>query len=674
MVAAVGSAQVPIPSRSQKIRFITAFEVIIKRNGLFHAQEACWKHVLSQKAGLDVLKASKVFFSLFNIAKSFITIELSDGVILLSEPYLEALKRDSEIINNLAEMVTDTIPFHTIARETFLSLIDFLYDKTFPKREPSDLLAFAIAAHYLDCKKAQKYALQVFEKRIVDFRGEEDLEKALLFYKNCSFMPADLKKEVAELMAPYFGRVLSTVTLKNLNTIVQKYKLHEISALRFNRCEILYPILVEIYSLIDLKKLTLQNVSGVSTIDLNLIPRGVLHLKLVEFVPTGPGLGSALPRGLISLSLLRCKLSDADIADFPAGLKKLNLSSCKGITESAVKEIPRSVSSLNMSMTCIKTLTNCPSYLVSLNLKGCSISDRDLEWVNAGLKKLNISGCSIISFNTLLRFKELAHLEMRGAKALGPFKNFKKLEYLDASFTEISNEMLSELSTCLKVLILEACKVITDEGIHTLPEGIERLVLSGTQLTDSIIPALPPRIISLELTKMKNIAGNRYEYLPKYLADFKTNKMCNAAMKVLPKRLESLDISDTKVTSEGYAELRRGLKSLNIYGNSYRESDADYLSDTLESLGLSGACITDLGLSRLPRSLNRLTLINCRHIANAGMKYLPNLQVLNIACSQITDAALPYLSSRLATLNISGSQISANKAKLALPGTVINND
>lgn len=671
MIAVVGGVQVPVPSRSQSKRVKSTFEEIIHKNGFFYAQDPCWKHVISQRGGTNVIKAAKVFYKRFKKEMPVITLEFSDGFVILSKAVFEGLKKDTEIFKNLPEFESDTMPIDNINRKAFLEITDFLYGKDFPKKEPSDLNAFAIAAHYLNCKKALDFAFELFKKRVSPFRTEEDLESALAFYKTLKDLPSDLRDPVAEFMAPYFGRVLYTAPHKTKLELVNRYNELNVSSISFEGNDNLQSTILALTALHSLRCLNLSQGGTLAGEFMKFIPRGVIRLSINSLVMNLPSV-IKLPMDLLHLDLSHCNVTDEYIPFLPRGLKSLILSNCRRLTNASLIHLPRTLTSLSLKSTFITKLRDLPPHIEELDLSFCNVSGEEMQYVNEELKSLIISYCTKLTFKGIERFKQLIHLEMKALAEVGCCGVFKKLETLNAIASSITNESLADLSPTLTALKLGSCKKITDESVKKLPESIESLDLKLTKVTDAVIPYLPFNLKLLDLRCANNITVKSYKRIPRNLVHFKVTKMTNKAMKHLPKSLESLDISSTEVRGEGYAHLRRGLKSLNVSFNPFSDSDTKYLPDTLERLELDKAHLSNAGLANLPKSIRFLDLSYCSNISNRGMIHLSRLEVIDLTgCFQLDDDVLKYLSRRVMKVIMHDTRITQVCAKIALPGTVL---
>ncbi|MCA9802872.1 MAG: protein kinase [Cyanobacteria bacterium HKST-UBA02] len=138
----------------------------------------------------------------------------------------------------------------------------------------------------------------------------------------------------------------------------------------------------------------------------------------------------------------------------------------------------------------------------------------------------------------------------------------------------------------------------------------------------------------------------------------------NHHLEGLPDRLARLELSESKVSSEGFDHLRnRGIKSLKIWESGTIDLKAARSIahlDTLENLEFDSCSnLKDEVLAplvSLPR-LKRLSVTNCSGIDNGIVKYLaamPVLESLDISGTSFAPASLPGLAAvkRLSTLSV----------------------
>lgn len=660
-----GMKQVAYPNPSFRKQLKSQFEEIIAKSTFVSARKACWNLVASQVLGVMFIKASKVFFKTFHLERPVSTIEFEEGNILLLKTYLDALKRDSEFFLNLPEEFSECFSIKLISKETFLEILNFLYGKEYPRKDPANLLAFTLAAHYLNIRKAQNYALELFGKRISRFRTIEDLSRAFIFHKILERVPSVLQESLQDKMGAYFGRMLYLEKDKEL--LVQRYAAHRIRALAFKKLENLSSTLLALTNLASLRKLTLFKIDKLTEADVKAIPSGLMHLDLIESKCCS-NLIKYLPPGLFSLNLTGCRyISEDELLFLPGALNKLYLKNCF-LNGFPMIFDQRNITVLDISSNAIGKVKKLPPFLDELIISECT--NKGLQTVNPALKKLCIIGKTKITFEAIQRFTALTHLK---CSILGQFGYFKNLEELDISFSDNGDDALIELSTALRTLNLRGCCKITNAGIKQLPNGLEKLILRNTQVTDEVIPFLPRGLFELDLMWCDYLTVKNFRYLPRHIRHLHVHTMTNEALKKCPRRLESLNIASSPHVKVEFKRLPRGLRILCIYFNALNDEDASYLPPNLERLDMAHTAISDKGLARLPKSLTFLGVAYCENITATGLANLTaNIEELCLnGCENINDSALSSISKRVITLHLLKTAVTSERVKSLFPGAFL---
>lgn len=659
-----------LPSSSYKVRVKNEFEEIIKNSLPQNVIETCWRVVLNQCDGRYLLIASKAFYRKFHRSDSVVTLGFPDGDVILTKTYFEALKIDSEVFGAyFDEGAVNTLSFDFVTKAAFLALIAFLYEDSIPKKAPDNLIEFARAAHYLNIKSASKFAIDLFKREISAFGTIEDLKRALALKDRIVTLPFDLRDQIDELLAPYFGKILYVEPDKE--KIVKQYNKFDVSALYFEGYDEMEATIKAFANLATLKSLTLSNISCLAE-HFSYFPRSIVRLKL-PFTNIENNLAGfcRLPRSLLYLDLSCWDITAAEIKLLPRELKSLILAKCKNLTNAVLANIPRTVSDLDISYTGIEKLAGLPPFLERLNISACNIEDDELVHVNEDLKQLDISICRKGPFKRIFRFTKLTHLIMKESEFEGGLSAFRQIELIDIRNTNVTNQDLAGLSPTLRTLKLGKCRNINAVGVRQIPATVENLDISYIVFAYEFIPYLSRNLKKLKFYNSQIPPSKIFRYLPRYLSSLKIHYLHNRDVAYLPRHLEYLSIGFTDDIDVGYANLPQGLRVLKILCNFFNDSHIELLPSSINALVLVGAEVTDTGLSKLNKEIRSLKILTCPNLTNEGLSHLGHLAVLNLVMNPgINDKGINKLSPHLMRAHLRGS-FTKDCVKARLPGTVI---
>ncbi len=411
------------------------FAEIIAKLGKEAAQEKCWKRVTEQKNGKDVLIAAKVFSDIYpSSTKEPTRFEFADNTTLsLSSSQLEALKKDSRTISDLLDDAEGNhIPLTQISRLQFLALLNILYPTESFEKAALKPLDIVLAANYLDIKEVLDSFSKQFKAQIAAFKDENDLSKALVFYKSIKGLPKDIREPLELEMGAYFGAVLSKASLEKRGEIIKQYDECRITALSFR----------------NNNNVILNDLSQISSLR-------ILDLSFTDLI-------------------------NENIQDIPSGLTSLNLSNCDQITDEGLEKLPKDLTSLDLrhcTKITDKGLSKLPHGLASLDLRYCNqITDEGIGKLPQGLASLDLRYCAQITDEGLGKLP----------------KGLTSLDLTECD--QITDEGLSMLPKGLTSLDLSFCAQITDKGLSMLPKGLTSLKLFGChQITDGKKNALRQR-------------------------------------------------------------------------------------------------------------------------------------------------------------------------------------
>lgn len=291
-----------------------------------------------------------------------------------------------------------------------------------------------------------------------------------------------------------------------------------------------------------------------------------------------------------------------------------------------------------------------------LYLNGVGITDKGLQHITT-LKNLR----ELIISNNPITDAGLIHL-----------KDLTNLKSLSLSNTRITDVGLQRIKVCegLSDLGLKNCKGITDAGIQHLKDlnSLTRLNLGGTPITDAGLAHLAglQNLAVLNISETE-ITGSGLAYLSgnddlKILNLSKT-QFDDSYVKDLEcfKKLRSLDIRWTEVTSEGFVELGKlgNLRLLRAGSPSRPVTDEGlrYIGGlkNLVVLGVIGD-MDDNGLRYLAKLQNlRRVELGSPNISDDGIKpfkNMKNLKDLSFMNTRITDKGLRELREALPAARI----------------------
>jgi hypothetical protein len=223
-----------------------------------------------------------------------------------------------------------------------------------------------------------------------------------------------------------------------------------------------------------------------------------------------------------------------------------------------------------------------------------AFTDADMALVPAGVKELEVLDATYVSDAGIASLpKSVETLDLRN---------------INVPITKFKGTGLTALPQ-LRALELHG-SAITYETIGNLPNGLDKLTLRGTSLTDAHMALVPAGVKELEILNAT------------YVSD--------AGIASLPKSVETLDLRDikvpiTKIKGTGFTALPQ-----------------------LRTLTLRSSVITDEMIGNLPNGLDKLTLFrddlkryDYPRFTGTGLQAVPNLRELTVhRCPDLTDEAM----------------------------------
>jgi len=370
------------------------------------------------------------------------------------------------------------------------------------------------------------------------------------------------------------------------------------------------------------------------------------------------GLGAL--RGLRALSLAGCPVTDGGLAHLAAlrELRALDVSRCPGVRGGleALAGLD-ALEDLNLG-SCFALSDAAVAPLAALGalralcLANTKITDSGLCAALAAsrprLKALDVSGCEALSDEAVVHIARacpsLASLGAsrcpllggpRGAAALAG--GCPRLRALNLGYTRAADASLAALAPGLETLALDACKV-GDEGVAALAKACGHS-LRALDLSDTRITDAGAAEIARGCPALRRLA----------VSFTGVGDAGVAALAAGCPALEDLGIDTAHVTDEALRHLPRlkALGTLDLFGARVTDKGAAHLGRCvgLRVLDACGGALTDAGvdvLARLPH-LEQLNLAHNRAISDASVPALagmPSLVRLNVARTRVSRTAL----------------------------------
>lgn len=399
-------------------------------------------------------------------------------------------------------------------------------------------------------------------------------------------------------------------------------------------------------------------------------------------------------KGLKKLNLSGCR-DLTDLALFPLKelpLLELDISSLKHVTNEGLKYLPRSLQKLtlshlyNLNQEALKLL---PSSIQILNLNSFYLERDSLALLkDFPLIELNLEDIKGLDGGLMHLPKSIRKLILSPCpklKDLEPLKDFPHLIELSLSSEELEDEGLKFLPNSLKILRLKGCPKLTAKGIRLLsslplieldlqwnhitgglqdlPLSLQKLNLAFCNLTDEALIDLKrlSRLIELNLCR-SNIRDETLKNLPESLQKLDVS-LCRALtdtalsyLKNLPKLID-LDLSQLEnLTDKAFENLPPSLQKLHTSSLNMTDRALIPLKNLpLVELELFNQNFTSEGLLHLPDSLKKLSFRCCGNIKKLGP--LQNLPLLDLDMTQhrinkIEEEELQYLPRSIEKLNM----------------------
>jgi len=278
-------------------------------------------------------------------------------------------------------------------------------------------------------------------------------------------------------------------------------------------------------------------------------------------------------RGVTVLDLNRgCSVTDADVADLPPTLRRLDVSVCGGLTEGVSFTHLPVLEWLDCTATAVK-LAGLPHTLRELIILPCKAADF------SHLRSLRVLDCSGLSNAKSIASlpPSLEELDVTIAERYWPrdwsAAHLTRLRVLRAGSCGIHAAALATLPPSLQVLDLADCKELTEGTSFAHLARLHTLNLQRADVHNDMLGTLPPSLVSLNLEGEFDGCGYltqeaAFPHLPALrFLNMNYTGIGDAAVASLPRCLEELHMVDChKVTQHARLDHLAALRVLQSSG------------------------------------------------------------------------------------------------------------
>ncbi len=473
---------------------------------LYELDEKCWKEIVREPTGIEVLRAAKIFREkklIPPVRNSKIGFKCGREIILEPE-YRVALKKDSPLFASL--FFEEDITLECISLENFEMLLKVLYEGA-----PFDEIECLMLANYLDIPCLFYKAFNSLKKSIHIYTLDEalNLHAKLIPLIQFSFIK-ELLEQLAELFEKYdlskINQVHSLSLTKGLEVDLRLFT--NLTSLRISHPDIdeeslAFPSSLQNLSLTFCRKLTDASIERAST-----------HLK--------------------SLFIGCTKITNVGLTGLPPYLTALNIGGCQNITSEGASHLPVTLTDLNIAnlQVSVESVTRLTA-LIRLNMAGCetlmtnlsrisvleltvsNVKNEDVSCLPRSLRKLNVTSSNIDSLEGL---PPVYNLRIRSVCLIDDSLIYlnRGLTFLDISFsTSITAAGIWLIPRTVRHLILWRCSKINDEAMKALPRKLHSLDIAGCGLvTDEGVKFLPRSLTELDISGCRSITDAAMPFFP----------------------------------------------------------------------------------------------------------------------------------------------------------------
>lgn len=533
-------------------------------------KERGWQLVVTQKCGLDVIKACVLYVSLFGKRDSVVVQCLAGAQVVVERALFEALKKDSNTLRSLAEDVAEVgIQFH-FYRGEFESLIHELYPGHVKAGKSLSLVRKIELANYLDMPILFKRYVQELQDTVRLFDAHDEAKAHELYeslLKSQIRTQPFIKEVIYEEFAEYFGRLIHTKAIP----FVDRY-----AALTFGT-PVHDELIGRLASLQKLKRLTIEQGAH-----LTRWPTGFESLETLIIKDCGLRDGT-FPENLLLLDIDYNRGQMGGLIRYPSRLQTLSLR-CANYVKI---EAPTSLRTLVLKG--LLYVHNLPPKLECLKIEGFipedvpfSTSLRTLAVNTLGTSELRaaIKGLSLVDLKLAPNARKTPEMLRAIPKTVRKLKTYWSgltpeeiaqlppnlesfslynsisglgltllhLQKLTLMYCEtLRDEDLKHLSRDLKALSIRHCPNIGNEGMAHLPSDLEKLKLENVRISDAGIARIPRKLRELIL-KTLFLTTACFVHIPRGVEVLGLHVTLNATnWEYLPKTLRTLYLTESNL-------------------------------------------------------------------------------------------------------------------------------
>lgn len=500
------------------MNLVSRIETLCENAYLYERDEKCWKEVISEPTGLEIIRAAVIFRAkklVPPVPKSAITFSCGRQIEIDPE-YRVALKRDSPFFASLF-FEKDIVLSHATL-EQFEHLLKVLYENA--KFDEIDYLKIA---NYFDIPCLFHKAINRLKARIEKCSVDEAIALHDALTKETFPFYTELLEELAKKFESFdLSQALKIRVLhltKNIEIDFSKFS--NLTSLRIAHPDIDENNLVFSPSL---KHLSLT------------LSRKIEDATIHRFT------------NLKSLMLGATRITDQGLTSLSFHLTALNVGGCESITDRGLLHVPLTLRDLNVANTqiTIESILRLTA-LTRINIADCAI------------RGTNLSRLTVVELSTSkLNEEELPYLPRCLRKLFVNFCNLESLKGLPRLYdfrirsSSLIDSSLLYLYRGLTYLDLSLHIFITAEGIKLIPRTVRYLFLwRCSKIDDAAIKALPKRLLQLDVSGCKLITNEGIKSLPRSLTELDIDgcsEITDEAIPYFPVNLSRIHHARTKIT------------------------------------------------------------------------------------------------------------------------------
>ena len=489
---------------------------------LYELDEKCWKEVVREQSGIEVIRAAKVFRDKKlspPVPKSKISFVCGNDKVIEPE-YRVALKKDSPFFAGL--FFENDITLTNVTLEQFEMLLKVLYEDV-----PFDALEHLKLANYLNipCLFHKAYS------RLRDSISNLSLEGALQFHDS---------------LIPLYQFPFAKELLEELSKIVEKFDHTKITGVA-SLC-LVKNIFLNFSAFTKLRSLRISHPDVEE--EALVLPSSLEELSLTLSKTIADASISRFPTNLRALMLGCTKITDKGLNYLPAYLTALNVGGCSEVSDTGLAKIPLTVTDLNVSNTkvTIASITLLTA-LTRINICGCNIRGSDLSRLSVvELSLSHVKNDEISLLPRVLRKLNFFDCKIASLEGLPPVIDLR------AANCSFDDDNLLYLTRGLTFLDLSFNTSITALGMILIPRTVRYLTLwRCTNINDDALKALPRRLLYLDISGCAKVTNEGIKLLPRSLTELDIDgcgKITNEAIPFLPVNLSKIHYAKTQITKK----------------------------------------------------------------------------------------------------------------------------